>query len=60
MKPLGYRIAVITVGTRVIDSESGASFIMPETIRVFLIANRENMWSFIYMDRVYLIHDDQV
>lgn len=60
MKPLGYRIAVIQKGTRVIESESGNAYVMPETIRVFLIAARNNMWSFIYITTVYLIHDDQL
>lgn len=60
MNPLGHRIAIIRKGTRVIESESGNSFIMPESIRVFLLAARNNHWSFIYIDRVYLIHDDQL
>jgi len=60
MKPLGYRIAVIHEGTRVIESETHAVYIMPETIRVFLIAARNNLWSFIYIDKVYYIHDDQL
>lgn len=60
MKPLGYRIAVIHKGTRVIESESLLPYVMPETIRVFLIAARNNMWSFIYITTVYLIHDDQL